>query len=225
MILSVTFLFLFSCFFLPLLGDPFVILLNGTSSAGKTSIAKKLQEQFNEPLLYLGYDHFVTILPDKFLGDSVNSQEGVQYVYKGEKKVSIKYGPIGKRISKIARQSMKNYVDAGFSIVIDEVLFDNDVLKDYLRLFKRNKVYFVSIKPSLITAEGREKERGDRKLGLARGLYEIVYDNKVYDFEIDSSNMTPTDIAQMILAWIQKHPIPHAFAYNRSLHLVETSHN
>ncbi|MBS0585452.1 MAG: hypothetical protein JSR76_04015 [Verrucomicrobia bacterium] len=35
-----------------------IIFLNGTSSAGKTSVAKKIQELYPEPLLHMGIDSF-----------------------------------------------------------------------------------------------------------------------------------------------------------------------
>src|SRR5437773_12365216 len=35
-----------------------VVLLNGTSSAGKTSIARALQEIMDAPYVYTGIDHF-----------------------------------------------------------------------------------------------------------------------------------------------------------------------
>ena len=43
-----------------------IILLNGTGSAGKTSIARALQALFEEPYLHLGMDCFyVEVCPPK----------------------------------------------------------------------------------------------------------------------------------------------------------------
>ncbi len=42
-----------------------VVLLNGTSSAGKSTIAKALQEQMDDPYLHTGVDHFLPRLPTR----------------------------------------------------------------------------------------------------------------------------------------------------------------
>jgi chloramphenicol 3-O phosphotransferase len=60
-------------------------------------------------------------------------------------------------------------------------------------------------------AEQREKAREGRMLGLARGLYDEVYRNKVYDLEIDTSSLTPEEAAQMVIQYIDAHPCPQAF--------------
>ena len=43
-----------------------VILLNGTSSSGKTSIAKVLQEIMDAPFLHTGIDHFLERWPQRY---------------------------------------------------------------------------------------------------------------------------------------------------------------
>ena len=42
--------------------------LNGTSSAGKTTLAKALQQKLNEPHLYVALDQYRDSLPDKYRG-------------------------------------------------------------------------------------------------------------------------------------------------------------
>ena len=44
-----------------------IILLNGTSSSGKTSIVKALQDSMEEPYLDMGIDRFIWMLPKRFL--------------------------------------------------------------------------------------------------------------------------------------------------------------
>ena len=45
-----------------------IIFLNGTSSAGKTTLAYELQERFEIPFNHVGLDQFRDGLPDKFRG-------------------------------------------------------------------------------------------------------------------------------------------------------------
>jgi chloramphenicol 3-O phosphotransferase len=43
-----------------------IILLNGTSSSGKSSVARALQEVLSEPYLHLGIDTFIAMLPSRY---------------------------------------------------------------------------------------------------------------------------------------------------------------
>ena len=44
-----------------------IIFLNGTSSSGKTSIAKTLQEILDEAYMHVSVDTFLLMLPDQYL--------------------------------------------------------------------------------------------------------------------------------------------------------------
>src|SRR5512138_366272 len=44
-----------------------ILLLNGASSAGKTSLLRALQECFEEPYLEAGIDKFIWMLPERYL--------------------------------------------------------------------------------------------------------------------------------------------------------------
>lgn len=191
-----------------------IIFLNGTSSAGKTSIAHQLQAQSDKPILNLGYDHFVVTLPSSYLGDGSAANLGFQYIHSidnDKPKTIIKYGPIGKQLSYAMHRSMKHLADSQFNLIIDEVLFDDDAFQDYLKVFQTQCVYLFSIKPPVDVAVMREKKRGDRAIGLARGLYDLVYPNRFCDLELDSSLITPSEAAKTILDFIEDCPNPQAF--------------
>lgn len=52
-----------------------IILLNGTSSAGKSSIAKKLHKLLDEPYLYMAFDDFNGKLPEQYYGIDPSQDE------------------------------------------------------------------------------------------------------------------------------------------------------
>jgi len=53
-----------------------IIFLNGTSSSGKTSIARALQKSLDEPYLYLSVDSFLDMLPEQcFSGEALCANE------------------------------------------------------------------------------------------------------------------------------------------------------
>lgn len=194
-----------------------IIFLNGTSSAGKTSIAKKLQEFADVPFLHIGIDTFFFMLHPRYIMEGAESELGYQFIRVDDEegpKLIVKSGTEGKRISHVMRRSMKALEKNGLNLIIDEVLFSDEDYWDYLELFEESRVIFVAVKPPVEVAESREKARGDRVLGLARGLYPIVYPNKHYDLEIDSSRLTPEASARQILEFAQAHPRPQAFQVN-----------
>jgi chloramphenicol 3-O phosphotransferase len=183
-----------------------VIFLNGTSSAGKTSLVEHLQEQLNEPFLHIGIDHFLFMLPARYRMDGKESHLG--YCFKREdddpQKISVTKGLYANKINTVMRATMKNLLTQNFNLIIDEVLFADDDYHAYLDLLQNYKVYFIAVKPPLEVAVQREKNRGGRMIGLARGLYDQVYRNKSYDLEIDTSTMTPFDAASAIVRFIQR---------------------
>ena len=193
--------------------EPFVVFLNGTSSAGKTSIAQEFQKLSDQPVLHIGLDHFFFMLPHSYRGDGKNADQGFQFIQESDR-ITLQEGPVAKRLNYVMRRSMRALFDQGFSLIIDELLFLEEDLRDYLELFKDKKVFFIGIKPPLEVSEQRERVRGDRAIGLARGLYEVVHQNKMYDLVIDTSEMNPEKSAAKILQYIHAHPDPKAFQSN-----------
>ena len=58
-----------------------IILLNGTAAAGKSGLAKAVQETFPEPYFLLGIDTFVlNVLPARYLGRGERGAEGVRVI-------------------------------------------------------------------------------------------------------------------------------------------------
>ena len=57
-------------------GGHTIILLNGASSAGKTSIARELQRVLPEPYLRTGIDDFFRMLPPRYLGTESPADQG-----------------------------------------------------------------------------------------------------------------------------------------------------
>ncbi len=48
-----------------------IIYINGPSSSGKTTLAKALQQEFDQPFLHIGIDRVIGMMPEK-----LNNWEG-----------------------------------------------------------------------------------------------------------------------------------------------------
>ena len=60
-----------------------IIILNGTSSAGKSTLAKALQAKLDTPYLHAGIDNYIFMLPKQSLNPPLWS-EIFRYVYTPE---------------------------------------------------------------------------------------------------------------------------------------------
>ena len=57
-----------------------IIFLNGVSSSGKSTIAKGLQHLSENPLLTIGIDTFLDMMPAQYLYTGPKASEGFQFV-------------------------------------------------------------------------------------------------------------------------------------------------
>lgn len=192
-----------------------IIFLNGVGSVGKSSIARELQELLDEPFLHVGVDNFMYMFPEKFGVFGKHAHEGVEFIEnvdsEGKPVININIGLYGKKLFKGMRHAIAALAQEGNNLIIDEVLLNPEDLDEYKKLLAECYVLFVGINAPLEVIEHRERERGDRMIGLARGQYEKVYKNKQYDIELDSSVTSARDSAQKIKEYVESGKEPQAF--------------
>src|SRR5262245_34244610 len=85
----------------------------------------------------------------------------------------------------------------GNNMIIDDVVLGS-VRAHYGDLAAAHHVSFVGVFAPLDVLEARERQRGDRLIGLARWQYERVHKDEIYDLEIDASRATPLECATII---------------------------
>lgn len=192
-----------------------IILLNGTSSSGKTTIAKKLQEKYEGVLLLYGIDTLVqTAFPEKCDYPPYDEQaiKVAFHEIEGKPHAVLTVMPYMYPVYRTAVQFCQKLSELGYNLIVDEVLFDDQRISQYFEILSREKVYFIGIRPELEVVVRRETERGDRILGLAAGLYDEVYNPLFsYDLTLDTGVLTPDESAQMILDFIMQNKKPKGF--------------
>lgn len=151
-----------------------IILLNGTSSSGKTTIARALQERLPDPYMHLSIDGFITMYPERFWNPT-RREDAAAMAALLPAVVSGFHGAVGS----LAR--------AGNRVIVDHVLQENSWLEECVDRWAGLDVLFVGIRCPVEVAERREAERGDREVGTARYQYERVHAHGVYDLELDTS--------------------------------------
>jgi chloramphenicol 3-O phosphotransferase len=210
------------------MGQGNVVLLNGTSSAGKTSIALALQEIMDAPYVYTGIDHTPRIhhkfhvvsdginpaTSDYFLlvygGGSVRTEtrtETGEIIYSGGPITEVRLGPGALKLLSGMYRSIAGFAAAGVDVVADDVIYDHRVLRAAVDALGEAAVLFVGLRLPLAEAERRERERGDRGPGGAAAWYDLVHAHGIYDLEFDTSIASPLECAQRIKAALENgHP-------------------
>lgn len=193
-----------------------VIFLNGCGSAGKTSIARSIQHLSTKPWLRIGIDMLIDMLPEKYIAIGEKAKEGyfafITNQNQQKPQISIENGPLGKNFFKLAPNIAAVFANQNHQLIIDEVLFDNEIIKLYVEHLKQHKVYFIGVRCNLETMQEREVLRRDRMIGLAYGQMDRVHAGvREYDFIVDTTQTSAFKVAESILAFIEANPYPNGF--------------
>jgi len=192
-----------------------IIMLNGVSSSGKSSIARALQDVCSTPLLHVGVDTFIDMLPARFCGEGQAARYGLQFVpvqTRDGPLVEIRPGPYAKRLFAGMIGAIGALARASNDIIVDEVLFGDDMLREYVRELRRQTVYFVAIHCTREIVEQRERERGDRFINSAKAQFPFVHGpTRHYDLELDTSLSAPYELAGLIKEYVTNTPEPQGF--------------
>lgn len=190
-----------------------LIILVGGSSAGKTSLAKALQGEMPELYLLMGIDMFWLSLPPKQLNlDTVESDyyRWTMEEMDGKDLFRIVPGPILDELMIGRYPAMRAYLDRGFNIIADEVLWKKLWLDECIKALESYEVTFIRVYCSDEEGARREKVRGDRHAGWNRGSAYYSDLNCIFDLEIDTTSDAP-DVCAHRLAQQLSSLQPNAF--------------
>ena len=70
--------------------------------------------------------------------------------------------------------------------------------QEYRDLLRSYDLYLIGLVAPLDVVEARERARGNREIGLARGQYDLVHRGIAYDLEVNTSTATPAECARII---------------------------
>lgn len=177
-----------------------IILLNGASSAGKSSIVQVLQTILDQAYLEAGIDKFLFMLPPDYLFKADLWHDIIGYERTPGGELLPKVGKHGHQLIRGMHRSIAALASVGSNVVADHVLLDSSWLADCLEVFAGCDVLFVGIQCPKEVLEAREKGRGDRTLGQAAGQAGIIHQGCIYDLEVDTSQLSAVECAQHIKA-------------------------
>ena len=171
-----------------------VIVLNGGSSSGKTSLARCLQEMLLPQVwLAIGVDTLIAVAPAGLWGHP----DGIVVAEDG----SITVGA-GSRAAEAAwLHGVAQMIRKGARVILDEVFLDGAAGQAVWRdLLDGVVVCWVGVRCAAEVAVAREAARGDRAAGMAATQAESVHRGVVYDLEVDAGRWATEECARQILA-------------------------
>ena len=192
-----------------------VILLNGCSSAGKTTLAQAIQRRSREPVQYIALDQFRDGMPGRYRG--MNSQPGepgalgLNVVPRNGQTV-LEFGDVGHAVLRGMRRAIAAFAASGMNVVVDDLILEHGFLRDYLTALEGLRVVFVGVRCDLATVNARERARPGRFPGTAAAHYAQVHRDCVYDVEVDTGTASARQCADEVLAVVEARRPPTAFA-------------
>jgi len=192
-----------------------VIILNGGSSAGKTTLGKTLQDLLlPEPYLLLGIDAFWFALPPRQL--NLETVDPGYYKWASTVENGLAYfriipGPILDQAMRARYRAIAQFLDEGLNVIADDVIWKREWLLDALEILAPYRVFMVGVFVSDAEGARREVVRGDRHPGWDRGSARYAHHDAIYDLTVDTTTMTPEQEAARVKAALDSRPQGDAF--------------
>jgi len=191
-----------------------IILLNGTSSAGKTTVARAIQDVNPTPLQHISLDHFRDGMAGRYRGMNSHDDEpgtrGLNVVPVGGM-TQLRFGDVGRLTLRGMRRAAAAFAATGIDVIVDDLLLEPDFLRDYLEVFAGFDVTFVGVHCDVDTLKAREQARPGRFPGTAVAHMKQVHAGCEYDVEVDTARIAPRECAERVLAASRDRRSPSAF--------------
>lgn len=182
-----------------------IIYINGPSSAGKTTLARVLQDLLPQPYLYVSIDTLIELMPPK-TNDWSGERSAVGYSFQktcdesGQETFRVVAGPYGQKIAPAFRAMVLALARSGLKLIIDDIAFGSAQVQHWRETLRDFAVLWVGVTADAETLAAREAARGDRLVGSARDQLVRVHTGVTYDLMLDTTALTSTEVAARIIA-------------------------
>ena len=165
-----------------------VLVLNGASSAGKSSLAKALQGALPEPHLHVALDAFRAMEPaDYWRGlDTALTQRWIA------------------GLCRAMHSTVAAFAESGQHVIFDTALDKQSVVDAFRADLGHLGFELIGVHCALDELERRETARGDRPSGLARRQFGTIHAGRTYDFNVDTTRTSAAACAVEIAAWLER---------------------
>ena len=173
------------------MGFPQIILLNGASSSGKSTLGKALREKLPLPYFYYSSDQLVEadVLPrvDRSVNDAPWSWNVIRPNF---------FSGFHRSIAALATENL---------LIVEHVVEFKEWLDELVSLLSSFRVFYVGVFCPVEEIDRREVERGNRWIGEGRGhILDGIHTWSDYDVAVDTLELTPEENALRILEAISQ---------------------
>jgi chloramphenicol 3-O phosphotransferase len=179
--------------------NPRVVILNGASCAGKTTIATSFRDQraaTGDFWFLTGIDDILEKLPSEWRSVGLESgpfaADGLRFETTAEG-LEVRVGRVGRQLLRAYKAGVAEAVRAGLNVIVAEVIIDPASWHDWTAALAGLEVIWVGVQCSPDVVTERERMRPSRYAGLARAQTTIVHRAASYDFEIDTTSSTVSE--------------------------------
>jgi chloramphenicol 3-O phosphotransferase len=159
-----------------------IIFLNGTSSSGKTTLARELQKALPIP-----FCHYAS---DQLADAGFRPLQEQRATDLGERD----------RFFDGFHRSIAAFAAAGNNLIVEHIVEQMSWADDIQRLLTGFHTFWVGVHAPIEELERRELERGDRYIGEAR--YHLkTHDYCKYDTEVRSTDALSVKLDRIVSAW------------------------
>lgn len=191
-----------------------IVILNGPPRSGKSSLAAAIQDRFDGVWMNLGVDQFKEMTPARY-------RPGVGLRPGGERP---DLEPVVVTLYRAMYESIAVHSRMGLNVVVDAVHHDaysvpRGILVECARRLRGLPVLFVGVRcPIEVVSERRRATWGG--VGYNQGgtvsdpvsmWHEAVHAHGMYDLEVDTSQLSPEQAAEVIRHHLHSGPTPTAF--------------
>jgi len=160
-----------------------VVVLNGTSSSGKSSLAGALQQRMDQPWFHLPIDRWHT-MRGPVVGDEP-------------------FDRVFQRTVLGFLASVGAMARAGNHVIVDVVLGERWRLRELLAAAAGLDLVLVRVFCPLEELVRREHDRGNRTAGIAAMQYPLVHAGIDHDVTVDTSTASPEACAEVVAAYLR----------------------
>ena len=158
-----------------------ILLLNGPSSSGKSSIAKllKLRLETSRKCSIIALDDYLKMSPDEPIWEDD--------VFEANSTIC---------------QKITEALENGCFVIIDHVVTSKRIYEAILNSFMGKESFKVLVSCDIDILKKREKERGNRCIGSAEASLEYLYPKDNYDLTVDTGLKITEQIVDQIIKYL-----------------------
>lgn len=162
-----------------------VIVVNGPSSAGKSTLCRSAQVKLPRPFLFHTLDTY-------FFGELLPRDEA------GRPREWASFRP---RLVDGFFRSLRAFALSDVDVISEMILEDASELARLEEELSGLDVFWVGLHAPVEELERRERERGNRVAGDARRDLRTVHGFRSYDLDLDTNRGVEANTAELVSAW------------------------